>query len=345
MTWDQGIVVEAPPADNEAQGLRTLTYLEAIRDALRYEMRRDEGVLLLGQDVGRYGGAFKVTDGLFDEFGDRRVVDTPLVEQAAVGAAIGLSFQGLRPVLEMQFADFISVGFDQIVNYAATNYYRWRAPVPIVIRGPSGGGLRGGPFHSQNLEAWFAHTAGLKVVVPSTPADARGLLISAIRDNNPVIFFEQKYLYRSLRGPVPEGEVGIVPLGTAAVQRLGEDLSIITYGAMVHEALRVAEELAQEDFSIEVLDLRTLKPLDEQAILATVRKTSKVLIVHEARLSCGVGAEVAALIGQHGFGDLDAPISRLTAPDVPVPYAPALEDAFRPNARSIAAAARELLAY
>jgi 2-oxoisovalerate dehydrogenase E1 component beta subunit len=345
MTWDAGIVKATTTLVAEQPDLRTLTYLEAIRDALRYEMERDESVLLMGQDVGAYGGAFKVSEGLFEQFGARRVIDTPLVEQAAIGAAVGLSFMGLRPIVEMQFIDFISVGFDQLVNYAGTNYYRWGAPVPIVVRGPSGGGLRGGPFHSQNPEAWFVHAPGLKVVVPSTPADARGLLISAIRDPNPVLFFEQKYLYRSLKGPVAEGERGIVPIGQAAIPRAGEELTILTYGAMVYEALGAAEALAQEDRSVEVLDLRSLKPLDEQAILASVRKTNKVLIVHEARLSCGVGAELAALIGQQAFEYLDGPVTRLTAPDVPTPYAPALEDAFRPSATTIAAAARDLLAY
>jgi 2-oxoisovalerate dehydrogenase E1 component beta subunit len=345
MTWDAGIVKATTTLAAEQAGLRTLTYLEAIRDALRYEMRRDPSVLLMGQDVGVYGGAFKVSEGLIDEFGARRVIDTPLVEQAAVGAAIGLGFMGLRPIVEMQFIDFISCAFDEIVNYAGSTYYRWGAPVPIVVRGPSGGGLRGGPFHSQNPEAWFVHAPGLKVVVPATPADARGLLISAIRDDNPVLFFEQKYLYRSLKGPVPDGEEGIVPIGKASLPRQGEELTIISYGAMVHEALRAAEELAREDHSVEVLDLRSLKPLDEEAILASVRKTNKVLIVHEARLTGGVGAELAALIGQQAFEHLDGPITRLAAPDVPVPYAPALEDAFRPNAAKIAQAARELLAY
>jgi 2-oxoisovalerate dehydrogenase E1 component beta subunit len=322
-----------------------MTYLEAIREALRYEMQRDASVLIMGEDVGVYGGAFKVTEGLIDEFGARRVVDTPMVEQCTVGVAVGMSFMGLRPVVEIQFADFISVGFDEIVNYAATNYYRWGAPVPIVIRAPSGGGLRAGPFHSQNPEAWFTHAAGLKVVAPATPADAWGLLLSAIRDNNPVIYFENKALYRSLKGLVHRGEGGLVPIGQAALARTGDHLSIITYASMVREALLAAEELAAEGYQIEVLDLRTLKPLDSEAILATARKTSKVLIVHEARLTCGVGAEVAALIAEHAFEFLDGPITRLAAPDVPTPYAPTLEDAFRPSRAKIAAAARELLAY
>lgn len=322
-----------------------MTYLEAIRAGLRYEMQRDPRVLIMGEDVGVYGGAFKVTQGLIDEFGPGRVIDTPMTELCMVGVASGMSFMDIRPVVEMQFADFISTGFDSIVNFAATNHYRWGAPVPMVIRAPGGGGLRSGPFHSQSPEAWFVHTPGLKVVAPATPADARGLLISAIRDPNPVIYFETKYLYRSLRGPVPAGEEGIVPIGSAAVRRTGDQLSIITYGAMVHEALSAAETLGEAGHSVEVLDLRTLKPLDVEAILTSVRKTSKALIVHEANLTCGVGGEVAALIAQHAFDDLDGPITRVAAPDTPVPYSPPLEDAYRPNAARITAAARELLAY
>jgi 2-oxoisovalerate dehydrogenase E1 component beta subunit len=322
-----------------------MTYLEAIRAGLRYEMQRDPRVLVMGEDVGVYGGAFKVTQGLLEEFGPDRVIDTPMAEAYMVSVASGMAFMDLRPVVEMQFADFIATGFDSIVNFAATNHYRWGAPVPIVIRAPGGGGLRAGPFHSQNPEAWFVHTPGLKVVAPATPADARGLLISAIRDPNPVIYFETKYLYRSLRGAVPEGEAGIVPLGQAELRRAGEELSIISYGAMVHEALAAAETLATEEHSIEVLDLRTLKPLDREAILGSVRKTSKVLIVHEANMTGGIGGEIAALIAEHAFEDLDGPITRVAAPDTPVPYSPPLEDAYRPNAERILKAARELLAY
>jgi 2-oxoisovalerate dehydrogenase E1 component beta subunit len=322
-----------------------MTYLEAIRAGLRYEMQRDPRVLVMGEDVGIYGGAFKVTQGLLEEFGPDRVIDTPMAEACMVSVASGMAFMDLRPVVEMQFADFISTGFDSIVNFAATNYYRWGAPVPIVIRAPGGGGLRAGPFHSQNPEAWFVHTPGLKVVAPATPADARGLLISAIRDPNPVIYFETKYLYRSLRGEVPDDEAGIVPLGQAELRRAGEELSIISYGAMVHEALAAAETLATEGHSVEVLDLRTLKPLDREAILGSVRKTSKVLIVHEANMTGGIGGEIAALIAEHAFEDLDGPITRVAAPDTPVPYSPPLEDAYRPNAARILKAARELLAY
>lgn len=325
--------------------LTELTYLEAIRDALAYELRRDPAVLLMGEDIGVYGGAFKVTQGLIEEFGPDRVIDTPMAELAMLYAAVGMSFEGLRPVVEIQFADFISTGFDAIVQFAATNHYRWGAPVPITIRAPGAGGLRAGPFHSQSNEAWFVHTPGLKVVAPATPADARGLLISAIRDPNPVIYYETKYLYRSLKGPVPDGEEGIVPIGKAATRREGEELAIIAYGAMVGESLAAAAELERAGHSVEVLDLRTLKPLDEAAILAAARKTGKVLIVHEANRTCGVGGEVAALIAERAFEYLDAPIARLAGPDTPVPYSPPLEDAHRPGVRSILAAARELLAY
>jgi 2-oxoisovalerate dehydrogenase E1 component beta subunit len=346
MTWDQGIHQDvATISHQEYVATRELTYLEAIQDALRYELARDPAVVLMGEDIGVYGGAFKVTQGLIEQFGEQRVIDTPMAELCMVGVATGMAFMGFRPVVEMQFADFISTGFDSIVNYAATNHYRWGSAAPIVIRAPSGGGLRGGPFQSQSPEAWFVHTPGLKVVAPATPADARGLLLSAIRDPNPVIYFESKYLYRSLKGPVPDGEEGLTPIGVAATVRAGEEISIITYGAMVQEALAAAQELAEAGHSVEVLDLRTLKPLDEPAILATARKTGKVLIVHEARLTCGVGGEVAALIAQQAFEYLDGPVVRLAAPDVPAPYSPPLEDAYRPSKATILAAARDLLAY
>ncbi len=355
MTWDSIIQRQAQTelsrADLEGRdarggsATRELTYLEAIRDALQYEMRRDPRVLVMGEDVGVYGGAFKVTQGLLEEFGEDRVIDTPMAELCMIGAATGMAFMGLRPVVEMQFADFISTAFDSIVQFAATNHYRWGASVPWVIRAPGGGGLCGGPFHSQNPEAWFVHAPGLKVVAPATPADARGLLLTAIRDPDPVIYFEYKSLYRSLRGQVPEGEEGLVPIGRARVARAGTDLSIITYGAPLHEALRAAETLHQEGGSVEVLDLRSLKPLDRDSIFETVRKTGKVLIVHEANLTGGVGAEVSALISQHAFEFLDAPITRLAAPDIPPPYAPILEDAARPDQDKILAAARQLLAY
>lgn len=345
MTWDQNTHSAVTTLDAAGVDTRQMTYLEAIQDALGYEMARDSAVLLMGEDIGVYGGAFKVTQGLIEEFGADRVIDTPMAELSMIGAAIGMSFVGFRPVIEMQFADFITTGFDSVVQYAATNHYRWGAPVPITIRAPSGGGLRGGPFHSQNPEAWFVHTPGLKVVAPATPADAYGLLLSAIRDNNPVLYFESKYLYRSLRGPVLEGEHGVVPIGVARVAREGSDLSIISYGPTVQEALRAAEELAGEGYEVEVIDLRSLKPLDTDTVLASVRKTSKALIAHEANQMGGFGGEIAALISQHAFEDLDGPVMRVGGADVPVPYSPPLEDAYRVGRAKIVAAARELLEY
>ncbi len=322
-----------------------MTYIAAISDALRVEMRRDPNVFIMGEDVGgSFGGAFKVTKGFEEEFGPLRVMNTPLAENGFVGMATGMALMGLRPVIEMQFADFITSAFDSIVQYAATNHYRWNAPVPWVIRAPSDGGIRSGPFHSQNPEAWFTHTPGLKVVAPATPADAKGLLIAAIRDNNPVIYFESKPLYRSLKGRVPPGDY-VVPIGVAAVARPGQDLSIIAYGSQVQEALQAADTLAAEGIDAEVLDLRTLKPLDTEAILATVRKTGKVLIVHSATINTGLGGEIAALISQEAFEWLDAPIRRLAGMDIPVPFSPPLEDAYRPNAAKIAAQARSLAAF
>ncbi|BAL98223.1 MULTISPECIES: alpha-ketoacid dehydrogenase subunit beta [Caldilinea] len=328
-----------------ADPARELTYIAAISEALREEMRRDPNVLLMGEDIaGEFGGAFKVTKGFEAEFGARRVINTPIAELGFVGAATGMALMGLRPVVEMQFADFISSAFDSIVQFAATTHYRWGGAVPWVIRAPADGGLRAGPFHSQNPEAWFVHTPGLKVVAPATPADAKGLLIAAIRDDNPVIYFESKPLYRSLKGYVPPGEY-IVPLGKAHVARAGSDLSIITYGAMLHQALAAAERLTQEGIDVEVLDLRSLKPLDKEAILATVRKTGKVLIVHAANKLAGVGAEVAALIAEQAFEWLDAPVQRMGGLDTPIPFSPPLEDAYRPNAEKIYSAARALASY
>ncbi len=321
-----------------------LTYLQAIAAALEEEMAADERVLLMGEDIGAFGGAFKVTKGLLERFGERRVIDTPMSEWAFVGAAIGAAMMGLRPVVEIQFADFIATPFDMIVNQAATCYYRWQAPVPIVIRAPSGGGMRAGPFHSQNPEAWFVHRPGLKVVAPSTPYDAKGLLKAAIRDSNPVLYFENKYLYRKLKADVPDDDY-VVPIGVADVKRAGRDVSIIAYGAMVDEALQAAATLADEDIDVEVLDLRTLLPLDREAILATAARTGKVIIVHEASLTGGVGGEVAAIIAERAFELLDAPLMRLAGLDTPIPFSPPLEDAFRPNAAKIAAAVRDLAAY
>lgn len=327
------------------ESTREMTYLAAISEALRAEMQRDPNVLLMGEDIADpFGGAFKVTKGFSEEFGARRVLNMPMSELAFVGAATGMALLGLRPVVEMQFADFISTPFDSIVQYAATTHYRWQGAVPWVIRAPGDGGIRSGPYHSQNPEAWFVHTPGLKVVAPGTPADAKGLMIAAIRDNNPVIFFESKILYRSMKGYVPPGDY-IVTIGAAQVARPGNDLSIITYGAQVREALAAADNLKGDSIEAEVLDLRTLKPLDEDAILATARKTGKVLVVHSANRLVGVGAEVAALIAEHAFEWLDAPVHRLGGLDVPVPFSPPLEDAYRPDAAKIVAAARELAAY
>src|SRR5579871_195692 len=321
-----------------------MTYLEAIRQGIREEMQRDSDVFLLGEDIGVYGGAFKVTAGMLDEFGEKRVMDTPISESAIVGAAIGASLMGLRPVAEMQFSDFITCGYDQIVNFAAKCRYRWGAAVPMVIRAPSGGGIHGGPFHSQNPEAWFVHTPGLKVVAPATAADAKGLIKSAIRDNDPVLFFEHKALYRRVKDDVPEGEF-TVPIGKAAVVREGRDLSIITYGAMVHVAREAAETLRQEGISVEIVDLRTLAPLDEATVLASVRKTSKVLLLHEDVLTGGIGGELAGRIAEKAFDDLDGPILRVTAPDTPVPFSPPLEEAFLPNAAKVTERARWLARY
>jgi 2-oxoisovalerate dehydrogenase E1 component beta subunit len=320
------------------------TYLEAIREGLWEEMERDPSVFCIGEDIGEYGGAFKVTAGLMERFGARRVVDTPISEAAIVGASIGAGLMGLRPVAEMQFADFISCGFDQIVNFAAKCRYRWNAGVPIVIRAPSGGGIHGGPFHSQNPEMWFVRTPGLKVVCPATAYDAKGLIKSAIRDNDPVLFFEHKALYRKIKEELPAEEY-TVPIGKAKVVREGRDLSIITYGAMVWTALEAAETLAAEGCSAEVVDLRTLLPLDRETICASVRKTSKALLLHEDTRTGGMAGELAATITENVFEYLDGPIVRVTAPDTPVPYSPPLEEAFLPNAEKVVEKARWLYRY
>jgi pyruvate/2-oxoglutarate/acetoin dehydrogenase E1 component len=319
----------------------TATYLEAISDGLRTEMRRDESVFCLGEDVGPFGGAFKVTDGFVEEFGEERCLDMPLAENSIIGVCVGTAVEGMRPVAEMQFADFISCGFDQLVNVAAKMHYRQGIAVPMVVRLPSGGGFSGGPFHSQNPEAWFAQTPGLKIVAPSSADDAKGLLISAIRDPNPVCYLEHKGLYRHVKGEVPEGE-HTVPIGEARVAREGEEMTVIAYGSSVLLAEQAAADL---DEDIEVLDLRTLAPLDRDAILASARKTGKVLVAHEATQSCGVGAEVASLVAQDAFEDLDAPVRRLTTPDVPIPFSPTLEQAVLPQLDDMKEACRELLAY
>ena len=325
---------------------REITYLEAIREALAEEMRRDAKVFVLGEDVGAYGGAFGVTQGLYDEFGDLRCLDTPISESAIVGVSIGAALRGYRPVAEMQFADFISCGFDQIVNQAATLRYRYggRASVPIVIRAPSGGNVGGGLYHSQNPEAWFIHRPGLKVVAPSTPWDAKGLLKAAIRDDNPVVYFEHKYLYRRAKGPVPEGDE-IVPIGVAAVRREGSHATLLTYGAMVQPSLDAADRVSKEGVEVEVVDLRSLMPWDKAAVFASVEKTNRVLIVHEDVRTLGFGSELSAAIAEERFEILDAPILRVTYPDTHCPFSAGLEQHNLPNADSITNALRTLLAY
>jgi 2-oxoisovalerate dehydrogenase E1 component beta subunit len=320
------------------------TYLEAIRQALQEEMDRDPAVVLLGEDVGVYGGAFKATAGLLERFGWERVMDTPISETAIVGAAIGMGYAGLRPVAEMQFMDFIACCFNQITNFAAKSHYRWGAPVPIVVRGPVGGGVHGGPFHSANPEMYFVHTPGLKVVCPGTAYDAKGLLKSAIRDNNPVLFFEHKFLYRRIKEDLPEGDY-TVPIGRAAVRREGRDLTILSYAAMLHTSLEAAAELGKEGIEAEVIDLRTLLPLDRETILASVKKTNKLLVVHEDTRTGGIAGEIAALVTESAFEDLDGPIRRVTSLDTPVPYSPPLEEHFLPNVAKVVAAARELAGY
>jgi pyruvate/2-oxoglutarate/acetoin dehydrogenase E1 component len=331
----------AGPSTSDGAGAREMTYLDAISDALRTEMRRDESVFCFGEDIGAFGGAFKVTDGFVEEFGAERVLDAPLAENLIVGAAVGAAVEGMKPVCEMQFADFIACGFDQLVNVAAKLHYRQGVAAPIVVRLPSGGGFSGGPFHSQNPEAWFVQAPGLKVVAPSTAADAKGLLASAIRDPNPVCYMEHKGMYRHIKGEVPEGEY-TVPLGEARIAREGEEMTVIAYGSSVPLALQAAEDF---DESVEVVDLRTLAPLDTEAILDSARKTGKVLVAHEATQSCGVGAEVAALITERAFEHLDAPVRRLTAKDVPIPFSPPLEQAVLPQLDQFKEACRELIAY
>jgi 2-oxoisovalerate dehydrogenase E1 component beta subunit len=331
--------------DAPASPGRELTYLEAIAEAIRLEMERDENVLVLGEDVGGdFGGAFKVTHGLAERFGDQRVLNTPIAELGFTGMASGMAMMGLRPIIEMQFADFISTAFDSVVQFASTAHYRMGAAVPWVIRAPSDGGIRSGPFHSQNPEAWFVHTPGLKVVAPATPADAKGLLTTAIRDDNPVIYFEAKPLYRSLRGTVPDGE-HLVPLGSAVVRRRGSDVTVISYGSMVHEAMAAADEAEADHISTMVVDLRSLKPLDTETILETAAATGKVVVTHAANRMAGVGAEVASLIAEEAFESLDGPIIRIGGADTPVPFSPPLEDAYRPNSQKLASAIRRLAAY
>ena len=321
--------------------MATLTYLQAISAALRDELRADERVLVMGEDIGVFGGAFKVTDGFIDEFGPDRVMDTPLAESGIIGTAIGAAVVGMRPVCEMQFSDFISCGFDQLVNVAGKMHYRQGLAVPITVRLPSGGGFSGGPFHSQNPEAWFMHSPGIKVVAPSTAEDAKGLLHAAVRDPNPVCFMEHKHLYRRIKGEVPEG-VYETPM-KARVARPGDELVVIAHGAMVHTALEATEDI--DGASIEVLDLRSLVPLDSDAILDSVARCSKVVIVDEANQMCAAGAQVAALIAEKGFEDLDGPVVRVATPDVPIPFSPPLEQAVLPSVERVKEACRDLLAY
>ena len=325
---------------------RDITYLEAIREALFEEMRRDPKVFVLGEDVGAYGGAFGTTAGLFDEFGEARCLDTPISESAIVGVSIGASQRGYRQVAEMQFADFITCRLDQIVNQAATLRYRCggRVTYPIVVRAPSGGNVGGGLYHSQNPEAWFVHRPGLKVVAPATPWDAKGLLKAAIRDDNQVIYFEHKYLYRRAKGPVPEGDE-IVPVGVAAIRRPGSDATLVTYGAMVQPSLEAADRLAKEGVEVEVIDLRSLMPYDKAAIFVSIEKTSRLIVVHEDVKTLGIGAELSAVVMEERFEVLDAPVMRVTYPDTHPPFSQVLEHFNLPNADKIADALRRLVAY
>lgn len=341
----RSVTAASPSGVEPAPGapVRDLRYLDAISDALRIQMRRDPRTVLLGQDIAEYGGVFKITQGFVQEFGRDRVRNTPIIESGALGAALGLALDGLRPMVEMQFGDFITCGFNQIVNNLAKTRYRWGAAVPCVIRVPSGGGTGAGPFHSQNVEAWFTHVAGLKVVAPATPRDAKGLLLAAFDESDPVLFLEHKALYRSLKGPVPEGEF-TTEIGRARVARTGSDATIVTYGIGLSWALEAAEAMSGEGIEIEVIDLRTLLPWDREAVLASVRKTARALVLHEAPLTGGFGAEVASTIGEHAFDSLDAPVVRLGGADTPIPFADALEDMLSPRPEIIPAV-RRLLAY
>jgi pyruvate/2-oxoglutarate/acetoin dehydrogenase E1 component len=321
--------------------MTTRTYLAAISAGMRSEMRRDDRVFVMGEDVGAFGGAFKVTQGFAEEFGSERVRDTPIAEAAIVGTAVGAAIAGLRPICEMQFADFVACGFDQLVNVAGKMHYRLGLAVPMVVRLPSGGGFSGGPFHSQNPESWFMHAPGLKVVAPATPADAQGLMMSAIRDPNPVVFMEHKHLYRRVKAEVADTPEP-VPM-RARVARSGNDLTIVAYGALVHTAVEAADALG--DASIEVLDLRVLAPLDVEAIIDSVRKTSRALVLDEANRTCAAGAEVASVIAEDAFMHLDAPVRRLATPDAPIPFSPVLEQSVLPGVDAIRDAARELLDY
>ncbi|MES2522364.1 MAG: alpha-ketoacid dehydrogenase subunit beta [Gemmatimonadota bacterium] len=322
-----------------------ITYLEAIREALFEEMERDENVFCLGEDIGAFGGAFKVTEGLLAKFGAARVIDTPISEIAIVGAAAGAAHMGMRPIVEMQFIDFIANAYDMLTNYVATARYRAFLPCPMVVRGPSGGYVRGGPFHSQNPEAGFLHTPGLKIVYPATAADAKGLMKSAVRDDDCVLFFEHKYLYRRVKDVMPAGD-HVVPIGKARVAREGSDVSIVTYASTVWKSLEAAELLQAEDgISVEVIDLRTVAPMDEEAIYRTVKKTNRLLVVHEDTRTGGIAGEITARVSETCFEWLDAPVLRVTAADIPLPYGPPLEDYVLPQTADIVRAVRRLAAY
>jgi 2-oxoisovalerate dehydrogenase E1 component beta subunit len=321
-----------------------VTYLEAIRAAMVDAMRDDERVFLMGEDVGHFGGPFGVSKGLLDEFGAERVIDTPISEIAIVGAASGAALMGMRPIAEMQFIDFITCAYDMLVNFTATNRYLYGRACPIVVRGPAGGGVHGGPFHSLNPEAMFMNRPGIKIVAPATAYDAKGLLKAAIRDDDPVLYIEHKYLYRRIKEELPSDDF-IVPIGKANIRRKGGDLTIVTWGAMIYVAEEAALELEKDGVSAEIIDLRTIIPFDEEAILQSVAKTNRVIILHEAPLTGGAGAELAARIAEKAFDYLDAPIKRVASLDVPVPYSPPLEAAYLPNKEKVLAAARELLGY
>ncbi len=323
--------------------MAAITYLEAIRQGMFEEMRRDDRVVMLGEDIGKYGGAFKVTAGMFDEFGPTRVVDTPISESALVGAAIGMSMNGYLPVVEMQFIDFITCAFDQITSYAAKSRYRWGVGAPLVVRGPCGGNVHGGPFHSANPEMYFAHTPGLKVVTPATAYDAKGLIKAAIRDQDPVLFFEHKFLYRRIKEELPVDDY-IVPIGKAALRRPGKDITLVTYGAMLYLAYEAAEQLSPE-IELEVIDLRSILPFDIDMVMDSVKKTSRCIILHEDTLTGGIGGEIAARLADEAFTYLEAPIKRIASPDAPVPFAPTLEEAFLPKTADIVRVSRELMAF
>lgn len=325
--------------------MATMTYIEALGRGMWEEMERDPSVFLIGEDIGAYGGAFKATKGFLAHFGEERVIDATLSEAAIIGASVGAALLGMRPVAEMQFADFVTCGFNQLVVNAAKTHYRWHLPVPMVVRLPTGGYIHGGPYHSTSPEAWFFHVPGLKIVAPSTPYDAKGLMKAAIRDNNPVILLEFKYLYRRVKGEVPEGDY-TVPIGKGEVRRTGDDLAVITYGSTVGFSLDAARQLAAEEgVEATVVDLRSLAPWDRELVLDVVRQTGKVLVVHEDSVTGGVGAEIAAAIADEAFRDLDAPVRRVGAADVPVPFAPSLEEAVLPGTAGILAAMKDLARY